>query len=152
MAVMAWFKKERKPRTSQRERLEIPADAWEKCDSCGHIDIREKFEKALNVCPECGKHQVLVFANIEWPPGQPELAKCRCTHCSVLIPPHRKPWMLAHGEWRTANPKSKIAGFWISQLYSPWKEWPDTAVEFLEAKHGGPETRLHQHRPRGIVG
>ena len=57
MAVMAWFKKERKPRTSQRERLEIPADAWEKCDSCGHIDIREKFEKALNVCPECGKHR-----------------------------------------------------------------------------------------------
>jgi acetyl-CoA carboxylase carboxyl transferase subunit beta len=57
MAVMAWFKKERKPRTSQRERLEIPADAWEKCDGCGHIDIREKFEKALNVCPECGRHR-----------------------------------------------------------------------------------------------
>jgi acetyl-CoA carboxylase carboxyl transferase subunit beta len=57
MAVMAWFKKERKPRTSQRERLEIPADAWEKCDSCGHVDIREKFEKALNVCPECGRHR-----------------------------------------------------------------------------------------------
>jgi acetyl-CoA carboxylase carboxyl transferase subunit beta len=57
MAVMAWFKKERKPRTSQRERLEIPADAWEKCDKCGHIDIREKFEKALNVCPECGWHR-----------------------------------------------------------------------------------------------
>jgi acetyl-CoA carboxylase carboxyl transferase subunit beta len=57
MAVMAWFKKERKPRTSQRERLEIPADAWEKCDKCGHIDIREKFEKALNVCPECGRHR-----------------------------------------------------------------------------------------------
>ena len=57
MAVMAWFKKERKPRSSQRERLEIPADAWEKCESCGHIDIREKFEKALNVCPECGKHK-----------------------------------------------------------------------------------------------
>ena len=54
---MAWFKKERKPRTSSRERLEIPADAWEKCDSCGHVDIREKFEKALNVCPECGKHR-----------------------------------------------------------------------------------------------
>ena len=35
MAVMAWFKKERKQRTSNRERLEIPADAWEKCDVCG---------------------------------------------------------------------------------------------------------------------
>ena len=57
MAVMAWFKKERKPRTSQRERLEIPPDAWEKCDGCGHIDLREKFEKALSVCPECGRHR-----------------------------------------------------------------------------------------------
>jgi acetyl-CoA carboxylase carboxyl transferase subunit beta len=57
MAVMAWFKKERKLRSAPRERLEIPADAWEKCDSCGHIDIREKFEKALNVCPECGTHK-----------------------------------------------------------------------------------------------
>jgi len=56
MAVMAWFKKERKPRASQRARLEIPADAWEKCPSCGHVDIREKFEKALGVCPECGHH------------------------------------------------------------------------------------------------
>ncbi|MGI9042410.1 MAG: acetyl-CoA carboxylase, carboxyltransferase subunit beta [Gemmatimonadales bacterium] len=54
---MAWFKKERKPRTSQRERLEIPPDAWEKCDGCGHVDIREKFEKALSVCPECGRHR-----------------------------------------------------------------------------------------------
>lgn len=57
MTVMAWFKKERKPKTAARERLEIPADAWEKCESCGHIDIREKFERALNVCPECGTHK-----------------------------------------------------------------------------------------------
>jgi acetyl-CoA carboxylase carboxyl transferase subunit beta len=57
MAVMAWFKKERKTRSASRERLEIPADAWEKCESCGHIDIREKFQKALNVCPECGTHK-----------------------------------------------------------------------------------------------
>ncbi len=57
MAVMAWFKKERKVRTSQRERLEIPRDAWDKCDVCGHVDIRERFERALNVCPDCGHHR-----------------------------------------------------------------------------------------------
>jgi len=57
MTVMAWFKKERKPRPSQRERLEIPRDAWEKCEVCGHLDIREKFERAFNVCPECGDHR-----------------------------------------------------------------------------------------------
>jgi len=55
---MAWFKKERKPRTtSERVRLEIPADAWEKCDECGHIDIKERFVRALNVCPSCGHHR-----------------------------------------------------------------------------------------------
>jgi len=54
---MAWFKKERKPRTSERVKLEIPADAWEKCEDCGHIDIRERFIRALNVCPNCGFHR-----------------------------------------------------------------------------------------------
>jgi acetyl-CoA carboxylase carboxyl transferase subunit beta len=54
---MAWFKKERKPRTSERVRLEIPPDAWEKCEECGHIDIKERFIRALNVCPNCGHHR-----------------------------------------------------------------------------------------------
>src|SRR6202008_2464421 len=57
MARMAWFKKERKPRTSERVKLEIPADAWEKCDQCGHVDILERFVRALNVCPNCGHHR-----------------------------------------------------------------------------------------------
>src|SRR5438067_9238629 len=52
MARMAWFKKERKPRTSERVKLEIPADAWEKCDECGHIDIKDRFVRALNVRSE----------------------------------------------------------------------------------------------------
>src|SRR2546427_708386 len=51
---MAWFKKERKPRTSERVKLEIPADAWEKCDECGHIDIKDRFVRGLNVCPQLG--------------------------------------------------------------------------------------------------
>jgi acetyl-CoA carboxylase carboxyl transferase subunit beta len=54
---MAWFRKDRKSRTSARVRLEIPADSWEKCDECGHIDIKERFVRALNVCPGCGYHR-----------------------------------------------------------------------------------------------
>src|SRR5256885_12127391 len=54
---MAWFKKEKKPRLPQRERLEIPPDAWEKCEACGHTDIREKFVRNLNVCPNCDYHR-----------------------------------------------------------------------------------------------
>lgn len=54
---MAWFRKERRPRRSSRERLEIPPDAWDKCDECGHVDIREKFERGFQVCPQCGYHR-----------------------------------------------------------------------------------------------
>ena len=54
---MAWFRKEKKPRQPLREKLEIPADAWEKCEACGHTDIREKFARNLNVCPNCDYHR-----------------------------------------------------------------------------------------------
>ena len=55
--TMAWFRKDRRPRTSQRERLEIPADVWDKCAECGHVDVREKFERGFGVCPACGHHR-----------------------------------------------------------------------------------------------
>jgi acetyl-CoA carboxylase carboxyl transferase subunit beta len=54
---MAWFRKERKARQPRRERLEIPPDAWEKCEACGHTDLREKFIRNLNVCPNCDFHR-----------------------------------------------------------------------------------------------
>jgi acetyl-CoA carboxylase carboxyl transferase subunit beta len=55
---MAWWtKKDKKPRQSRRERLEIPPDVWEKCEACGHTDIREKFERNMNVCPNCDYHR-----------------------------------------------------------------------------------------------
>jgi acetyl-CoA carboxylase carboxyl transferase subunit beta len=54
---MAWFRKEKKPRVPRRERLEIPPDAWEKCEACGYTDIREKFVRNLSVCPQCEFHR-----------------------------------------------------------------------------------------------
>ena len=54
---MAWCKKEKKARQPRRERLEIPADVWEKCEACQHTDIREKFERNMNVCPNCDYHR-----------------------------------------------------------------------------------------------
>ena len=54
---MAWFRKDKKPRQPRREKLEIPRDAWTKCEACGHTDIRETFERNLNVCPQCDYHR-----------------------------------------------------------------------------------------------
>ncbi|HYV97831.1 MAG TPA: acetyl-CoA carboxylase, carboxyltransferase subunit beta [Gemmatimonadaceae bacterium] len=56
---MAWFKKEKRKRRPLRDKLEIPADVWEKCEACGHTDIRENFLKNLNVCPQCELHRRL---------------------------------------------------------------------------------------------
>lgn len=90
-------------------------------------------------CPECGHFQILRWPSVEWPDTDPAGAAYLCEHCAVHIPAFKKPWMLARGEWRPANPGSKVAGFWINQLYSPWKEWGETAAEFLDAKES-PET------------
>jgi acetyl-CoA carboxylase carboxyl transferase subunit beta len=54
---MAWFRKERKRRKSVREPSDIPPDAWEKCGECGFVDLADKFESTLQVCPECGFHR-----------------------------------------------------------------------------------------------
>ena len=59
---MAWFRKERKRRPS-RNKLEIPVDAWDKCAQCGHVDLRERFHKSLEVCPECGFHRRIPAAD-----------------------------------------------------------------------------------------
>ncbi|MFA5942820.1 MAG: acetyl-CoA carboxylase carboxyl transferase subunit beta, partial [Candidatus Paceibacterota bacterium] len=54
---MAWFRKEKKVREPRRERLEIPPDVWEKCEACGHTDIREKLVRNWHVCPSCDFHR-----------------------------------------------------------------------------------------------
>jgi len=54
---MAWFRKERKRRESTKERSDIPTDAWDKCSECAYVDLTEKFDKMLQVCPECGHHR-----------------------------------------------------------------------------------------------
>ena len=54
---MTWFRKDRRSRTSQRAKLEIPADAWDKCEKCDHVAIRETFDRHLQVCPACGHHR-----------------------------------------------------------------------------------------------
>jgi acetyl-CoA carboxylase carboxyl transferase subunit beta len=64
---MAWFRKDKKPRQPKRERLEIPPDTWEKCEACDHTDLREKFTRNLNVCPQCDYHRrirAIDYANI----------------------------------------------------------------------------------------
>jgi phage terminase large subunit GpA-like protein len=54
-------------------------------------------------CPHCGTHQVLHWASVEWPEGDPEKAQYRCEHCGQMIGEHQKSWMVKHGERRAAH-------------------------------------------------
>ena len=42
--------------------------------------------------------------------------------------------MIARGEWKAEAAFNGIAGFHISELYSPWVKWSDTVENFLKAK------------------
>lgn len=85
-------------------------------------------------CPHCGEFQRLVWAQVQWPEGQPELAHYVCQHCGTMLTEQDKPGMLAAGEWVATRPSHGIASFHISELYSPWSSWREMAVAFVQAK------------------
>jgi len=85
-------------------------------------------------CPECKHKQELKWKQISWPENKPEEAALSCHNCGVIIPESKKQWMLLNGEWEKQNPKSKKAGFHISELYSPFRSWVELVEDFLEAK------------------
>ncbi len=52
---MAWFRKPKKPLTSE-DRRDLPSDVFDKCNGCGEILYREKLAQNDHVCPRCGHH------------------------------------------------------------------------------------------------
>lgn len=92
-------------------------------------------------CPHCGTFQVLRWANLTWPDGEPEKAAYRCEACELPIAEHHKTEMLARGRWVAENPGSRIAGFHISALYTPiglGLNWLELAAKW-EAVRSDPE-------------
>ena len=88
-------------------------------------------------CPTCREFQILKFAQLRWPKGDPQSAVYVCEHCGQEIRNHQKHSMLACGEWRAgAKGDGRTAGFHISSLYSPvgWFSWGDAAKQFEQAQ------------------
>ncbi|HZV05709.1 MAG TPA: phage terminase large subunit family protein [Gemmataceae bacterium] len=91
-------------------------------------------------CPLCREFQILQFAQLRWPKGEPDKAVYVCQHCGQEIHNHQKQWMLARGQWRpnpAANWDRRTAGFHLSSLYSPvgWFSWADAAKQFEQAQN-----------------
>lgn len=97
-------------------------------------------------CPECGHRQTLKFGNLIWDKveikgktvDKPETVHYCCEDCGVLIPEHKKTWMLEAGEWVAHKPEVKRRkGYFLNSLYSPlgWYSWEKIVRDFLEAKN-----------------
>src|SRR5262249_1664870 len=57
-------------------------------------------------CPHCQAPFVLRWALVQWPDGQPALARVVCPVCERAIEHAAKPWMLTHGAWRATRPEA----------------------------------------------
>jgi phage terminase large subunit GpA-like protein len=89
-------------------------------------------------CPSCGAFSELLWPDMTWPDGKPELAAWRCPQCSELVPENRKRKMVLAGYWRVTRPDVKgHAGFRLNALVSllPNASWAKLAAEYETVKY-----------------
>jgi len=87
-------------------------------------------------CPHCGHEQRLVWANVRWPEGRPgdALYACEADGCGTLWDDAERWRAVRAGRWVAQAPFNGIAGFHLSELYSPWRKLGETAQDFVDAK------------------
>ena len=90
-------------------------------------------------CPHCDTMQVLRWDQVRWTDDDASTAAYHCTDCGAAWSDAQRWAAVRRGEWRAEKPFAGIAGFHISELYSPWRRIEETVSDFLAAKVGGIE-------------
>ena len=88
-------------------------------------------------CPHCKHAQALVFEQLRWPEGAPELATYECVACGAQIEHRHKPWMVRAGTWVLIRDEgTRSIGFTINQLVSTLGKttWGGIAEKYEQAK------------------
>jgi phage terminase large subunit GpA-like protein len=98
-------------------------------------------------CPVCGCMQSMMLkfrTQVRWDESlssreeQAESARYHCEECDAPWNDAQRWNAVERGEWRAHAPFRGIAGFWISELYSPWKRLSEIVLDFL-TKQGNSE-------------
>lgn len=105
----------------------------------GESRIEDAFEESDKrrfwvPCPHCGHSQILKWSSVRWDDGDASAAHYVCDECGSLWTDAERWAAVRRGEWRSEKPFNGTAGFWISELYSPWVRLSDTVQAFLDAK------------------
>ncbi|WP_375331651.1 phage terminase large subunit family protein [Candidatus Tisiphia endosymbiont of Temnostethus pusillus] len=87
-------------------------------------------------CKLCGEYQTLKWSQIRWPKDKPEEAHYVCEVNGCILHDNDKMSMLQRGKWisEAKGESNNIAGFHLSEIYSPWVTWARMTAEFLKAK------------------
>ncbi len=96
-------------------------------------------------CPQCGAYHEIIWADIEWPEGEPHRAADRCPSCKALIDERRKAEMVQNGVWRATKPEvTDHAGFRLNALVSLLANasWPKLARVLIRAKSDPAELQV----------
>lgn len=109
------------PTVLGRSRIER---AWKKSDQ----------RRYLVPCPHCGHRHALKWENVSITGDDPATARLACPECGGLAGEEDKMSMLAAGEWIAEKPESRIPGFHLNELYSPWRTLVEVAADYYDAK------------------
>lgn len=89
-------------------------------------------------CPHCQVPHRLLWDNVKFERDDDGRLQGRafmaCPECGGVIEERHKEKMVAAGDWVPAGEFTGIAGFHISELYSPWVTWTEMARAFLASK------------------
>lgn len=97
-------------------------------------------------CPKCGHRQTLEWRQVKWDEGKPETARYECEKCEGRWTDAERVEAIRAGQWQPTAPFTGKRGYFLNGICSPFKpkrgfasKLHQAAVEFLEAKAGGPE-------------
>lgn len=101
-------------------------------------------------CGYCGVFQSLIqkWGQVRWDQtaglsieDRARSAAYHCQECDKAWTEGDRLAAIEVGEWRPQAPFSGVAGFWISELYSPWKSMYEIALDFLTKKGNSEDLR-----------
>lgn len=105
----------------------------------GRSKIEDAYEKSdmrryMVKCPHCFEEIILSFKQLRWENDDHETTVYQCQECTAIIDESIKPILLKEGRWVAEKPTKAHAGFWLNELYSPWKKWADIVKDWLDAQ------------------
>jgi phage terminase large subunit GpA-like protein len=89
-------------------------------------------------CPHCGVFQRLEWERVRWEGDEAATALYYCVECDIGWSDQQRWAAVRRGHWVAGTAFRGIAGFQLSELYSPWRRLAQTVGDFLEAR-GKPE-------------